>query len=143
MRTEVNPSHLEGKIKRGYPSMNQMNEYLFIASLQINYIHVCCAGMFQLGFLITEVECAIEIREEQKAAYAVMGHFELKKGERLQIQDLNIYKRYIGILKVGKISMFNPLMIKLTSKNIKIYASIDKDASISIQPVHLGQEFIF
>ena len=106
--------------------MNQIDEYLFVASLQISNTHMCCAGMFQLGFLITEAECAIKIREEQEEAYAVMGHLEFNKGQRFQIQDLNIYKSYIGILKVGKISMFNPLVIKLISKNMKIFASTDK-----------------
>ena len=120
MRTEVNSSHLESKIKGGYPSMNQKDEYSFIASLQINNSHICCGGMFQLGFLVTAAECAIEIQKEQQEAYAVIGYFELTKGDRLHIQGLTTYKSYIGILKVGKISMFNSFLIKLISKIARV-----------------------
>ena len=95
--------------------MKQKDEYSFIASLQINNSHMCCACMFQLGFLITAARCAIKIQKEQEEAYAVMGHFELNKGERLQIQGLNTYKSYIGIIKVGKMSMFNPFARKTNS----------------------------
>ena len=79
--------------------------------------------MFQVGFLITAAECAIKILKEQEEAYAVMGQIELNKGERLQIQGLNTYKSYIGILKVGKMSMFNPVVIKLHSKIGCTYSS--------------------
>ena len=120
MRTEVNSSRQKSEIKREYPSMIQNDEYLCIASLQINNTHMCCACMFQLGFLITASECATKIQKEQEEAYAVMGHFELNKGERLQIQGVNTYKSYIGILKVGKMIMFTPFVIKLISKIVRV-----------------------
>ena len=106
MHPESNSSQLESKILNGLLPINPSNQ-LFMASLQINHIHMCSAGMFQLGFLITAAPCVSEIQKEQAAADVVMGSYDLDKGERLRILDLAIYRRFFGILKVSKLSIFN------------------------------------
>ena len=76
-----------------------------MASLQINRTHICGAGMFQLGLLISTAKCVADIKQELNMADAVMGNVDLKEGERLGILDCYFYESLIGIIRVGKFSM--------------------------------------
>ena len=77
-----------------------------MTSLQINRTHVCGAGMFQLGFLVSTARCVIHIRQELSISDAVIGNVDLNEGERLGILDCDFHEALIGVIKVGKFSMF-------------------------------------
>ena len=114
MHLGSNSAQMEGKILTGNLPENQKNQ-LFMASLQINRTHICGAGMFQLGYLISTDACVKKIRKGRYAADVVMGHNDLDKGERLEILDLRINRMYFGILRVGKLCIFNSFVINLIS----------------------------
>ena len=65
---------------------------------------MCGAGMIQLGFLLSAGTCVIDIKNEQANADVVLGSHDLDKGERLRILDLDIYRLFFGIIRVGKLS---------------------------------------
>ena len=82
-----------------------------MASLQLNGSHICSSSMFQKGFLISTGECAWHIgngiQKRMQRATAVVGHFDLKKGQRINILKVAYFSTYyrheheVGIIMVS------------------------------------------
>ena len=104
-----------------------------MGSLQVNEVHICSAGMFKLGFLISSAQCVnlIKYRIEQQLEHgsAVLGHNCLEMGLRFDILDLILHSKYnvskktkliwnfdIGIVMVGQLTIFN-FSLKLISNS--------------------------
>ena len=89
-RAGVNSSHFESKIFDGNPA--RKGEYTFIASLQLNEVHICTSGFFQRGFLLTTKSCGIHMLDgmtkKHKTGTAVIGNFNLKQGQRTIILEI-------------------------------------------------------
>ena len=90
-RRNVNSSHLESKILYGRHVAKQKHKY--IASLQLNGVHICSSGFFQEGFLLTTGTCAYNMlkgmTKEGQAATALLGDSDLEKGRRVVILDVS------------------------------------------------------
>ena len=117
---KVNSSLLGSKIISGIESTKVKKNY-FMASLQINRTHFCCAGMFKPGFLISTGTCVEGIERELPNADVVIGHYDLDKGHRQVILGLEKHQYYnstcrnrkpvnsdIGVIMVFRAKVFFP-----------------------------------
>ena len=91
-----------------------------MASLQLNQTHVCGAGMFKIGFLISTAKCINEIDakiKEGQESSAVLGNRYLTEGTRHLIVNYathpyykvyDFYKRNYdaGVVMVGWLNIF-------------------------------------
>ena len=99
----------------GIPS--EEDEYKYMASLQLIKIHICSAGLFQNGFLLTTAMCAHyigkHIEQRNQRATVVLGDLSLKNGQRIDIWKIAYYKTFenhdyeFGVIMVGQIEILN------------------------------------
>ena len=83
-----------------------------MASLQLNGSHVCSSSLFQKGFLLTTMQCALHIgygiKQKRQKCTAVLGNTNLKNGEIILISKIAYYNNFgnddvdIGIVMVGR-----------------------------------------
>ena len=92
-------------------------KYKYMASLQLNDVHICSSGLFKIGFLITSADCTEYIgkyivRNLQRAT-AVLGDTNLKNGQRVNIlkiayySSIKLYDFEVGIVMVSCLKLFH------------------------------------
>ena len=126
-------SQLSSKIIGGEDSSEA--EALYTASLQVNEVHICCAGMFKPGFLISSGQCVAEIKNELKnisrRGSAVLGDKYLEKGKRCDILGLKLHPYFdtlkqisnfdVGVVMVRILTIFNFLINVFIIHRFQIY----------------------
>ena len=94
-RTEANSSQMESKIINGDPTIR---EHKYMASLQLENVHICSSALIKEGFVVTTGECAlfIETGKHQRGqkAIAVLGDSNLSKGQRVEIEKIAFHPRF-------------------------------------------------
>ena len=82
-----------------------------MASLQIDEVHICTAGMYLPGFLISSGQCLSEIendlRNESKRAFAVIGYNYLQTEVRLEILYITVHSAFKPHVSVEKNLNYN------------------------------------
>ena len=90
-------------------------------------MHICCAGMFKPGFLISSGQCLAEImrklRNTSREASAVLGNKYLENGKRCDILRLMLHPYFdilqkkesnwnfdVGVVMVRILTIFNFLI---------------------------------
>ena len=81
-----------------------------MASLQLDSKHICSSGMFQTGYLLTTLDCALLIEKgiliKMNKGTAVLGSSKLTTGQRVDIERIRytsqgkIFSYHVGIIKV-------------------------------------------
>ena len=136
MSRRVNASHLSSKIIGGRDG--EKEEYSYMASLQVNEMHICGAGMFQPGFLISSAQCLDEMMKRLKfnlrRGSAVIGHPYLTKGERCDILGLKVHPNFntskilekirnydVGVVMVSILTIFNFFINAFIIHRLELY----------------------
>ena len=112
MDAKINSSYLESKIIGG---TSAREEHTYVASLQLNGIHICASGLFQERFLLTIGPCASYmldgINNKNKTGTAVLGNVNMRKGQRADILNI-LYisheandERNVGVVMVSWTNM--------------------------------------
>ena len=68
-----------------------------MASVQLNSRHICTSGIIFEDLLITAAQCTCYIEEKMAKSQhgsAVLGHVDLNKGDRYDIQDVKHHENY-------------------------------------------------
>ena len=98
-------SQLESKIYNGKDAQEGTHEYM--ASLQLEGHHICSSGIIADNLLISSGQCVeyieSKIKHTAKLAWALLGHVELNKGERYDIQNLMYHPSYIHVHYLTKV----------------------------------------
>ena len=98
-----------------------------MASLQLNDVHICGAGMFRMGFLISSGECINDVQkgvnDKLQQAYAVLGHHSFENGVKHVILDSILHPNFkvdkplrliwnydVGVVMVGLLTTFSFLI---------------------------------
>ena len=92
------------------------DRYKFVASLQLDGKHICSSGLFQVNLLLTTGECAwcIEygMKNEKLSGSAVLGHSNLKKGQRVDILKFAHNPRF-KICNAARVNNFHDFAVIL------------------------------
>ena len=92
-----------------------------MASLQIDEVHICSAGMFEPGFLISSAECVKKIIKSMEANHnvsALLGNSELNQGVSYDILNMLVHPSYlkrryrshnydVGVFMVSRLIIYN------------------------------------
>ena len=110
MLTGVDASQLSSKIIGGNDTEPD-EEFSYMASLQIYEMHICSAGMFQPGFLISSGQCVVELqkhlKDKTKRGSVVLGYNKMEEGMRFEILSLMVHPKYNVKKKTQKIWNFD------------------------------------
>ena len=95
-RLEVRSYQLENKLFGGETAEIENTKYM--ASLQLDDEHICSAGLFKKGFLITLGQCGwfIEngVKTKNQKGTAVLGNENLEDGQKVNILKIAYHPRF-------------------------------------------------
>ena len=93
----VNSLQLESKVYNGIPANQPVHNY--VASLQVNCIHICSAGWFATQFFITTGRCSYYIKDRMENylenATVVVGSNCMSEGQSFNILFLLHHPKFI------------------------------------------------
>ena len=115
IRTAVNSSQMESKIFNGKPAIREEHKYM--ASLQLETVHICSSALIKEGFVVTTGECALFIevgmQKTPQTGFAVIGDTDILKGQRAKIEKFAYHSRFFGSIPARLNNYWDLAVIKV------------------------------